>query len=64
MFKNQVPLFPLLKAAAFTVSGAATDMGICLSACANNALASSLSFFSLAITRQAASCCKGRSRSY
>ena len=60
--KKQEPLFPLLKAAAFTASCAATDMGICLSACANNSLASSLSFFSLEITRHAASCCKDQSK--
>jgi len=35
-------------------------MGICLSAWASNPLASSLSFFSLAITLQAASCCQDK----
>lgn len=52
------PLFPLLKAEPFSGIAVDIDMGICLSACANNDLASSLSFFSLAITRQAASCCQ------
>jgi hypothetical protein len=47
----------LLSAGAFSVTAADPGMGICLSAWASNDLASSLSFLSLAITRQAASCC-------
>lgn len=53
---TSIPRLPLLRAAlAVTASGAA---GICLSTSASNWRASSLSFLSLAITRQAESCCK------
>lgn len=49
------PLFPLLRVALDATAVDAVGI-ICLSACARNDLASSLSFLSLAITRQAASC--------
>ena len=55
-FKQYEPLFPLETTAAGATP--AIDAGICLSARAKSALDSSLSFFSLAITRQAASCWK------
>lgn len=58
MRKKELPLFPLLTAVVPTAVVAA--MGICLSAWASNPLASSLSFFSLAITLQAASCCQDK----
>lgn len=51
---NKAPVLPLLSTEEFTAIAA--DAGIGLSDWASNDLASSLSFFNLAITRQAASC--------
>lgn len=50
------PLLPLDNAEALMLTAVDGATGICLSASASNDRASSLSFLSLAITRQAASC--------